>query len=70
MLNKSETQALRSALGMGQCEHLFCQSAATTRLTVPHHKPQTLFCEKHAAEQMRWTAPYRDILGAIVVEKP
>ena len=52
---------------MHTCEHLFCQGRPVARLTVPHHKPETLFCAEHLAEQIKWATPYRDVLGAIVV---
>jgi hypothetical protein len=50
------------------CECLFCDSPATARLTAPHLKPRFFICEAHLAEQLKWAAPYRNILGAVTVE--
>lgn len=50
------------------CEYLFCQHAATTRFTVPHHKPRTFLCEEHTTQQLEWAQPYRHVLGAVILE--
>jgi hypothetical protein len=51
-----------------RCECLFCDEVAVARVTVPHHKPQTLMCEADLGRQLEWAAPYRHVLGMVVVE--
>lgn len=51
-----------------ECEYLFCFEEASSRLTVPKHKPRMCMCEKHTSEMLEWAAPWRDVLGAITIE--
>ena len=51
-----------------KCECLFCEADAAARLTVPHHKPRTLVCDEHLADQLEWAAAYRRVPGMVTVE--
>lgn len=51
------------------CEYLFCDQPSVARVTVPHLKPRQCNCEQHLADTLKWAAQYRDVLGAVIVER-
>lgn len=52
-----------------RCEYLMCDAPADSRLTVPHVKPRAAFCADHCGELLTWAQRYRNLPGAVRVER-
>ncbi len=51
-----------------RCQYIFCQSEATSRLTMPTIQSRSCFCAKHLQELLSHKNAKKAVLGSVIVE--